>query len=346
MLAAAFTSTDYSHEEGDALNGLALCAGNGGLELGIGLAVPGYRGVGYVERDAYAAAALVARMEEAALDPAPVWDDLDTFDGRPWRGVVDLVSAGFPCPPFSVAGSRQGTDDERWLWPPIERVIREVQPGWVFLENVPGLVRDGRAIGAVVGDLARLGFDAEWALFSAEEVGAPHRRERFFLLARRVPDAERDTVRDEPERGEGPAPAADGRHAEPGDMEPHVAEPHLEGLEGHHAPRAALHEDVRGFRRAEGSAPAGGAGVAGRGLESWDEPDRRDLPLFPPGPDDLELWAQVLAEAPEVEPALCRVADGVAPLLEYRTDRLRAIGNGVVPLEAAYAFRTLFALLT
>ena len=93
---------------GPDLFGLSLCAGAGGLDLGLALAEPGYRAVGYVERDAFAAAVLVARMEDQTLDQAPVWDDLAGFDGRPWRGAVDLVSAGYPCQPFSVAGTVQG----------------------------------------------------------------------------------------------------------------------------------------------------------------------------------------------------------------------------------------------
>lgn len=140
---------------------LALCAGAGGLELGVQLAVPGAHAVCYVEREAYVAAALVARMEEAALVPAPVWSDLTTFDGRPWRGAVDLVTAGFPCQPWSAAGKHGGVDDERWLWPDIERILREVRPRRVLLENVPGLIRGG-GIEPVAGGLARLGFDAEW----------------------------------------------------------------------------------------------------------------------------------------------------------------------------------------
>ncbi len=139
-----------------AVNGLALCAGVGGLELGLALANPGYRSVGYVERESYATAILVARMGEQALDPAPVWDDLTTFDGRPWRGKVDLISAGFPCQPFSAAGKQKGTDDERWLWPDIARIIREVQPGYVFLENVPGL-----SLKLCPRDEERLGFSQD-----------------------------------------------------------------------------------------------------------------------------------------------------------------------------------------
>ena len=99
------------------MNGLALCAGVGGLELGLKLALgDDYRAVAYVERNSYAAACLVARMEDAALDPAPVWDDLSTFDGRPWRGRWDFGYTGFPCPPVSGAGRRLRTAAARAVW--------------------------------------------------------------------------------------------------------------------------------------------------------------------------------------------------------------------------------------
>lgn len=164
------------------LNGLALCAGVGGIELGLKLAIgEDYRTICYVEREAYAAAALVARMEDAALDSAPIWDDLTTFDGGHWRGIVDIITAGFPCQPFSYAGKREGVNDDRWLWPDIERIIQQVRPGYIFLENVPGLFTSG--FGHVLGSLASLGFNAEWDVFSACRVGAPHTRDRVFILA-------------------------------------------------------------------------------------------------------------------------------------------------------------------
>lgn len=163
------------------LNHLALCSGYGGFELGLRLAGVRARTVCNVERDAYAAAVLVARMQEGLLDECPIWSDLTTFDGRAWRGRVDLISAGFPCQPFSAAGQGRGTDDERWIWPDIAGIIADVGPRFVFLENVAGLVRHG--LPYVLADLANLGFDAEWGLLAAAEVGAPHRRERFWLLA-------------------------------------------------------------------------------------------------------------------------------------------------------------------
>lgn len=164
------------------MNALSVCAGIGAMDLGLRLALGrSYRSVGYVERDAYAAAVLVARMEEALLDPAPIWDDISTFDGTYWRGCVDIVTAGFPCQPFSASGKRKHLDDERWIWPSIARVLGEVQPSLVFIENVPNLAAHGLRI--VLRDLLELGFDAEWDCFSAEDVEAPHRRERLWLLA-------------------------------------------------------------------------------------------------------------------------------------------------------------------
>ena len=161
-----------------------LCSGYAGMELALrGIA----RTVAHVERDAYAAATLVARMEAQELDQAPVWSDLCTFDARAWRGRVALITAGFPCQPFSSAGRKLGTDDDRWLWPEIARIIRDMEPEYVFLENVPGVVRAGLA--HVLGDLAELGFDAEWGLLAASAVGlaTTHRPTQGPMLHDRHP---------------------------------------------------------------------------------------------------------------------------------------------------------------
>ena len=126
-----------------------------GLRSAAGVAEPGYRAMGYVERDAFAAAILVARMEDQTLDQAPVWDDLTGFDGRQRRGAVDLVSAGYPCKPFSVAGKRKGADDPRHLWPHVARVVAECGPVWVFLENGPNHLNLGyREVREELEDLA------------------------------------------------------------------------------------------------------------------------------------------------------------------------------------------------
>jgi len=180
-----------------ALRSLALCAGIGGLDLGVRDARPDHRLVCAVERQAYCAAVLVARMAEAALDPAPVWSDVRTFDPRPWRGAVDLVTAGFPFQPVSVAGLRRGQRDERWLWPEIWRVARGVGCRYLFVENTPGLISLGLA--DILADLAACGWAAEWDCVPAASVGAPHLRDRFFLLAESPADPDRGRERDESE---------------------------------------------------------------------------------------------------------------------------------------------------
>ncbi len=169
------------------LNVLALCAGVGGLELGVRLGSGGQtRTVCYVEREAYAAGVLAARMEDGTLDQAPIWSDLATFDGRPWRGVVDIVTAGYPCQPFSVAGKRLGNCDPRHLWPHVARTVAECDPGLVFCENVAAHVRVG--LDRVIGDMGAMGYRVAVTLQTASEHGAWHKRERLFWLASRNAD--------------------------------------------------------------------------------------------------------------------------------------------------------------
>ncbi len=163
------------------VNVMSLCSGIGGLDLGVQLAIPNARTVVYVEREAYCCEILLSRMDTKQLDAAPLWTDLKTFDGYPWRGKVDLIIGGYPCQPFSVAGKRRGAHDSRHLWNDVARTIGEVRPTAVFLENVPGHLSMG--LRDVRSDLEAMGFSVEAGLFSAEEIGAPHRRERLFVLA-------------------------------------------------------------------------------------------------------------------------------------------------------------------
>lgn len=163
-----------------ALRSLELFAGAGGLAMGLESA--GVVPVCYVERETYAAAILAARMADGSLAQAPIWSDVSAFDGRPWRGVVDLVAGGFPCQDVSHAGPRLGLEGERsGLWSEYRRIVGEVQPRLVFVENVAALVV--RGLDRVLSDLAALGFDAEWGVVSACSAGAPHARDRLFLLA-------------------------------------------------------------------------------------------------------------------------------------------------------------------
>lgn len=136
-----------------------------------------------VEQNQYAASVLVARQNDGTLPPFPIWDDVCTFDGRPWHGIVDVISGGFPCQDISAAGKGVGITGERsGLWKEFARIIGEVRPTYVFVENSPMLVR---GLGSVIGDLASLGFDAEWGVVSAADVGAPHERERIWIVAQR-----------------------------------------------------------------------------------------------------------------------------------------------------------------
>ena len=175
--------------------------------------------MGYVEREAFAAALLVARMDDAALDRAPVWDDVASFDGRPWRGGVDIVVAGYPCQPFSVAGRRLAAADPRHLWPHVARIVGEVGPPFVFLENVAHHLRLG--FPEVAGDLVGLGYRLAAGLFTAAEVGAPHRRERLFILAHREGDADADPARLLADAGGGRQQG----HAEPDERQDDGREP-------------------------------------------------------------------------------------------------------------------------
>lgn len=125
-------------------------------------------------------------MADGSLDDAPVFTDIAAFDGRPWRGVVDLIVGGFPCQDLSVAGRQEGINGKRsGLWFEYARIIREVEPGWVLVENVPPVLAFP-AGGAVLGELAQSGLDAQWISIRAADVGAPHRRERVFVLAYRA----------------------------------------------------------------------------------------------------------------------------------------------------------------
>jgi DNA (cytosine-5)-methyltransferase 1 len=161
------------------MNVLSLFAGIGGLELGLERA--GMTTVGQVELDPYCNEILARHWPEV-----PRHDDVRTA-GDWWNRVprppVDVVCGGFPCQPFSHAGFMLGMADERWGWPWMASVVRAVRPRYVLVENVAALVRDADAFGQVLGDLAGLGFDAEWAVLPASDFGAPHRRERVFVLA-------------------------------------------------------------------------------------------------------------------------------------------------------------------
>lgn len=169
-----------------AINVLSLFSGIGGLDIGVKFAIPNARTVCYVEREFAACEILAARMADGSLDDAPIFTDITTFDGRPWRGIVDCIIGGFPCQDLSVAGKGEGIvrGNRSGLWYEYARIIREVQPEFVFVENVPAVIAFP-AGGIVLGELSKAGYDAEWCALRASDVGAPHKRERIFIFAYR-----------------------------------------------------------------------------------------------------------------------------------------------------------------
>lgn len=289
------------------LHGLSLCAGAGGLDLGIKIAEPGFETVCFVERDARAAATLVGRMADAYLGQAPVYDDVKSFDGRAWRGRVHIILAGYPCQPFSTAGKRRGANDPRHLWPDIARIIGEVEPAAVLLENVAGHL--GLGFYDVARELCRLGYRSKAGLFSAAEVGAGHERQRLFVLAYADGQPERQHSRTG-DRGRARA-AANPRRDAP-NQGADRGDPGMDLSLGNH--------DGAG-PRSNGEGPGAGGGDG----------------LFPPGFSQLAEWAAYLAHSPQAQPGLYGTADGLAGWM----DRGQQVGNGVCSLAAAHAFRTL-----
>lgn len=152
------------------MNELALFAGGGGGILAGSLL--GWRTIGAVEIEDYPRRILLQRQRNGLLPKFPIWDDVRSFDGRPWRGYVDLISGGFPCQDISVVGKGAGISGTRsGLWTEMHRIICEVRPGWVFVENSPMLL--ARGMERVLGDLASAGYNAAWMVLGADDVGAP-----------------------------------------------------------------------------------------------------------------------------------------------------------------------------
>jgi DNA (cytosine-5)-methyltransferase 1 len=299
-------------------------------------------------------------MAEASIPEAPIWDSIESFDGRPWRGLVHIVSAGDPCQPWSHAGQRKGYDDERVVFDDVTRIVSEVEPEFVFLENVAGAIDFRYDCKAV---LEGMGYRVEAGLFSAAEVGAPHGRLRIFLLGNRrrercdsriagIEEVERERRRrlggaggelaHSKSRCRPPGAGAEGQLrcatlAESGGELQHP--PHdtaIEGLSLAHACESGCEERWRPRLSGEETSGINQGSTANR---------NSSLPLWPPRPNDLEAWREVLEETREngpcVKPSIRRMANWMA----YRVERLQMLGNGVVPLTAALAFRTLWGRL-
>jgi DNA (cytosine-5)-methyltransferase 1 len=274
------------------VNVLALCSGIGGIELGISLAAPKARTVCYVEREAYCAGLLAERMANGLMHEAPIWSDVVTFDGRPWRGKVDLVTGGYPCQPFSQAGKHLGHDDDRNLWFDFRRIIGEIRPSLVFCENVAAHLSNGFDV--VVRDMGTMDYRVAACLATAWAVGAPHIRERLFWLASDAASS----------------------NGEPLQKRTRKAQIDREN-DGNVIPTDA---DGRRFQ------------IKRISRQNEIEQSQRD---------DVERSSSLNVGDPfawrKASSPVCGMDDGI-PL---RLDRLRALGNAVVPVVAARAFITL-----
>lgn len=267
---------------------LSLCAGIGGIDLGLRRVVRGIRTVAMVEREAFCIAHLVAKMEKGQMDSCPIYPDLHRFPWNNYRGRVDIVSGGVPCQPFSTAGNRKATADPRHLWPVLKSGLAVLKPRVCFLENVDGIAT-ARSYGYhsvlhhVLCDLEQMGFRATAGRFSASELGATHKRMRWFVLA--------------------------------------------------YANRGGRGEDQQhGELRTDGTEQSP--------CDSGDtgSPATQQVKRWPAGPGQKQCaWE----EPRTTEPGLGRSTDGVPS----RVDRLRALGNAVVPDVAARAFTTLWQRL-
>jgi len=306
------------------MNELALFAGAGGGILGGKLL--GWTTVCAVEIDEFARRVLLHRQQLGHLPRFPIWDDICTFDGKPWRGLVDVVSGGFPCQDISAAGKGAGLAGARsGLWREMHRIICEVRPRFAFVENSPMLI--SRGLSTVLGDLAAAGYDAAWIVLGADDVGAPHVRKRIWILAR---DTHADGVQcaergREYARAEGSAGCGEDGVESGGDVENAASD----RLEAHRVQRSSIGPPQREESPAEPCGASAGdaadADVPGR-KEQWRE-----------SADGTQHATAECGGWWSFEPRVGRVAHGVAS----RVDRLRCLGNGQVPLVAATAFRVL-----
>lgn len=328
---------------------LALFAGAGGGILGGKLL--GWRTVCAVEINDYARRVLMARQDDGCLEPFPIWDDVRTFNGRPWRGLVDVVSGGFPCQDISSAGKGAGIDGSRsGLWGEMARIIREVGPRYVLVENSPMLT--SRGLGRVVGDLAEMGYDAQWGVLGADDAGAPHRRDRIWIVAHaaQLGRGTRRTWRPDPSRARKSelalspvANASGGRcdRAERREMELARRTETIRASETLADPNGERESQSQGRERQERRWTSdGGQTVADAeciGCGQVVAPIAGGTPSEGTASEAEHCGSAGRRTWWESEPDVGRVADGVAA----RVDRLRCLGNGQVPAVVRLAWNLL-----
>jgi DNA (cytosine-5)-methyltransferase 1 len=307
---------------------LALFAGVGGGILGSVLL--GHRTVCAVEINKFRRNVLLQRQRDGILPWFPVWDDIRNFDGNPWRGRVDVVSGGFPCQGISAAGKGDGLADPRsGLWSEMARVVREVEPRFVFVENSPMLTT--RGLWVILGNLASMGYDACWGVLGADDCGAPHHRKRIWILAHsdvnRVRlESEREQQHEAVTRDAKSVHAGATGHGSDAPMQQQQAGMGGRGPEPQTAEGHGSDTHQRRCQPEQISESGGEQRPSGHQYDGLDQEPRRP-------------W--------ETEPPVFRVADGLAGGLDIGIWRARiaAVGDGQVPIVAATAWVVLRKLL-
>lgn len=276
----------------DHLTQIELFAGIGGFGLAGHWA--GIETVCQVEIDPFCRKVLQKNFPKAERH-----EDIHTFNGHKYAGTIDIISGGFPCQPFSIAGQRKGTDDDRYLWPEMLRVIREVRPRWVVGENVTGLLTmdGGRVFDEVCAGLEDAGYTVEAFVIPACAVGAPHRRDRVWIIANT--NGERLSNRE--------------RFVKQSNSTENFA-----GLE-FQPKRSGQNEII--------------ANTNGERCKELDSASRLHWQGFDTG-NICSSWSKQ-----SVEPTICRMGDGVSTRLDkYRNARIKALGNAIVPQVAYQIF--------
>ena len=304
---------------------ISLCSGYDGIGIGLKRAIPGLRTIAHVEIEAYAIANLISKMEAGLLDACPVFTDLKQFPYRELRDKVTILSAGFPCQPFSSAGKRQATEDPRHLWPWIADGVTAMRPRYVWFENVEGIISAKTADGEsvlkyVLGDLEERGYSCTWGVFSASEVGAPHQRKRVFILGKLSDTNIERLEREASERVQG----REGRREQC-----QVCEP--TGSSGQ------VSETELGDTTSFGS--CGGCEDSDR-IKSEMLRSGLSKTRWPSRPSQQQYeWEE--PRVTEAQSCVGLSANGTA----FRVDELRLLGNGVVPDTCELAFKTLIQQL-
>jgi len=311
------------------MNELALFAGAGGGILGGHLL--GWRTVCAVEWEAYPASVLCARQNDGLLESFPIWDDVQTFDGKPWKGIVDVVSGGFPCQDISAAGKGDGLDGERsGMWKEMARIIGEVRPKYAFIENSPMLTF--RGLERVLADLASMGFNAEWGVLSAADVGANHKRDRIWIVGKSAEQSRflSQSMHNRNRWGQQQSEGVKETHGTMADTKEFFSN----GSQNN--PRKSMESKKKSkLRNCNGSENVSNAtSIRLQGQGKYEQSINSTQSRYR---QTVELKYGSASDFWKIEPNVGRVVDGMA----FGVDRLKAIGNGQVPLCAATAWRLL-----